>query len=120
MKSDCYFEECKHCANKEYNDNLYCCLVSRVNLVWHRLLKEMPIIKEFISDNKYCNWYQKDAIVEKQLTYWTLGWGLEAELGFDDGRYLPRKAAMILYPEYFDENGEPILDMLPFKKLDKR
>ena len=46
-------------------------------------------------------------------TCWTLGYSLKPELGFDDGKYLPRKAALILYPEYFDDNGEPILDMLP-------
>lgn len=53
-------------------------------------------------------------MAEKETpTHWTLGWSLEAELGFSDGKYLPRKAALILYPEYFDEQGEPILDMLP-------
>ena len=46
-------------------------------------------------------------------THWCLGWSLGIELGFDDGKYLPRKAALILYPEYFAENGEPRLDMLP-------
>ena len=46
-------------------------------------------------------------------THWTLGWSLEPELGFDDGTYLPRKAALLLNPEYFDENGNPKLDMLP-------
>lgn len=46
-------------------------------------------------------------------THWTLGWGLTIELGFDDGTYLPRKPAIILYPEYFDEKGEPKIDMLP-------
>jgi hypothetical protein len=45
-------------------------------------------------------------------THWCLGWSLNMELGFDDGRYLPRKAALVLYPEYFDDNGEPIKDML--------
>ena len=49
-------------------------------------------------------------------THWTLGWGGTLELGFDDGTYLPRKAALLLNPEYFDENGEPKLDMLPIKK----
>ena len=46
-------------------------------------------------------------------THWCLGWSLNMELGFDDGKYLPRKAALVLYPEYFDDNGEPIKDMLP-------
>ena len=52
---------------------------------------------------------------KEKPTHWTLGWSLEAELGFSDGKYLPRKAALILYPEYFDEQGEPILDMLPIE-----
>ena len=46
-------------------------------------------------------------------THWCLGWSLNMELGFDDGKYLPRKAALVLYPEYFDDNGEPIKYMLP-------
>ena len=58
--------------------------------------------------------------MKEKPTHWTLGWSLEVELGYDDGTYLPRKAALILYPEYFDENGEPILDMLPIGKLNKR
>lgn len=49
-------------------------------------------------------------------THWCLGWSLNMELGFDDGKYLPRKAALVLYPEYFDDNGEPIKDMLPLDK----
>ena len=52
----------------------------------------------------------------KKPTHWTLGWDLNIELGFNDGRYLPRRAALILYPEYFDEHGEPVFDMLPVKK----
>lgn len=46
-------------------------------------------------------------------TNWCLGWSLNMELGFDDGKYLPREATLVLYPEYFDDNGEPIKDMLP-------
>lgn len=45
-------------------------------------------------------------------TCWTMSWGLTMELGFDDGTYLPRKAALILYPEYF-KDGKPILELLP-------
>ena len=45
--------------------------------------------------------------------YWTLSWIGTVELGFVDGKYLPRKAALLIYPDYFDENGEPILDKLP-------
>ena len=48
-----------------------------------------------------------------QPTSWTLSWGLTLELGFSDGTYLPRKAAKILYPDYFDSRGNPILSMLP-------
>jgi hypothetical protein len=51
--------------------------------------------------------------MKKKPTCWVLGWSLDMELGFDDGKYLPRKAALLLYPEYFDENGEPIRDILP-------
>lgn len=51
---------------------------------------------------------------DKKPTYWCMGWYGTVELGFDDGTYLPRQAALILYPEYFDYNGEPILGMLPF------
>ena len=54
--------------------------------------------------------------MKNKPTHWTLGWSLEPELGYDDGRYLPRQAALILYPEYFDENNEPKLDMLPIGK----
>ena len=46
---------------------------------------------------------------------WTLSWGFTIELGFPDGTYLPRKAALLLHPEYF-KDGEPILDMLPMDK----
>lgn len=49
-------------------------------------------------------------------TCWTLGYSFKPELGFADGKYLPRDAAKILYPEYFDENGEPKLDMLPLDR----
>lgn len=44
---------------------------------------------------------------------WCIGWDANIELGFENGTYLPRKAAIILYPEYFDEHGEPRLYMLP-------
>ena len=46
-------------------------------------------------------------------THWTLGFSLDLELGFDDGKYMPRKAAILFYPQYFDKNGEPIRDALP-------
>lgn len=47
-------------------------------------------------------------------THWCMSWEGTVELGFDDGTYLPRKAALILYPEFFDNNGNPIFEMLPF------
>ena len=57
----------------------------------------------------------------KQLpAKWVLGWSGDIELGFDDGKYLPRKPALILYPEYFDEQGNPIKDKLPFDKPKER
>lgn len=51
--------------------------------------------------------------------HWTLGWSGDLELGFADGTYLPRKAAILFYPQYFDEKGEPIKDALPIKKKPK-
>ena len=51
-------------------------------------------------------------------THWCLGWSGNLELGFDDGTYLFRKAALLLYPEYFNESGEPKLDMLPIDSLE--
>ena len=55
--------------------------------------------------------------MKNKPTHWTMGYSLDAELGFDDGRYLPRKAALILSPEYFEENDEPIFDMLPIGRV---
>lgn len=56
----------------------------------------------------------------KKPTHWTLGYSFKPELGFDDGTYLMRKAARILYPEYFNEIGEPRLDMLPLYGQDRK
>lgn len=47
--------------------------------------------------NKYC---------------WTMGWSGDVELGVGEGCYLPRKAAVLLHPEFFDEGGNPILSAL--------
>ena len=44
---------------------------------------------------------------------WTMGWGGTVELGIGNGYYLPRKAAALLHPEYFDECGNPIMTALP-------
>lgn len=49
-------------------------------------------------ENKYC---------------WTMGWSGDVELGTRDGCYLPRKVAVLLHPEYFDQDGNPILSALP-------
>ena len=51
-------------------------------------------------------------VTKIQPINWCLSWSGTIELGFSDGTYLPRDAATILYPEYF-ENGEPILSKLP-------
>lgn len=48
--------------------------------------------------------------------YWTMGWGGSIELGIGNGYYLPRKSAVVLHPEYFDENGNPILSALPMDR----
>lgn len=60
MNSDCYFEECNNCINKEYNDQLYCCLNSRLSLAWHKFLLELPIINRLIDRHKHCNWFEKE------------------------------------------------------------
>lgn len=51
-------------------------------------------------------------------THWCMSWSGTVELGFDDGTYLPRRAAVLLYPEYFDEKNNPILSILPMDKGD--
>lgn len=53
--------------------------------------------------------------MKEQPINWCLSWAGTVELGFADGKYLPRDAALILYPEYF-KDGEPILEMLPFDR----
>ena len=57
--------------------------------------------------------FKKKKPKSEHPTHWTLGWSCTLELGFDDGKYLPRKAAILLYPQYFDEKGEPIKSALP-------
>ena len=52
-------------------------------------------------------------------THWCMSWAGTVELGFDNGTYLPREAALILYPDYFDNGGNPILEKLPFDIGDK-
>ena len=54
--------------------------------------------------------------MKEQPINWCLSWAGTVELGFADGKYPPRDAALILYPEYFNENGEQILEKLPFDR----
>lgn len=63
--------------------------------------------------------FKKKKLKNDHPTHWTLGWDLSLELGFDDGTYLPRNAGLLLYPMYFDENGEPIKESLPIGKTGK-
>lgn len=80
--------------------------------------------KEFVSARVDC--FLKQAEKELQTerrggsmpTHWCISWSGTVELGFDDGTYLPRRAAVLLYPEYFDEKNNPILSMLPMDKGD--
>ena len=60
IKSNCYFDECKNCINREYNDNLLCCLSNRLSLAWHKLFLELPFINKFVSKNKFCNMFEKE------------------------------------------------------------
>lgn len=62
MKSDCYFEECKDCIHKEYNNKFSGCLSNRLRLAFHRLLIELPVINKFIDDRKYCHWFEKNTM----------------------------------------------------------
>ena len=60
MKSDCYFKECKDCINREYNNELLCCLSNRLGLAWHRLFLEIPIINKFIDKHRFCYMFEKE------------------------------------------------------------
>lgn len=60
---------------------------------------------------------RKIKLTKKTPTHWCMGWSGTVELGFDDGTYLPRAAALIFYPKYF-KDGEPILEMLPMDEGD--
>lgn len=60
MKSNCYFEECKDCINREYNNDLVCCLSNRLSLAWHRMMLELPFINKFIDKHKSCHWFKKE------------------------------------------------------------
>jgi hypothetical protein len=56
MKSDCYFEECRNCINRKYNDDLICCVSNRLALAWHKMLVELKLA----NGNKYCNYFEKE------------------------------------------------------------
>lgn len=60
MKLDCYFDECKDCLHREYNDDFVGCLSNRLGFAWHRLIKELPLINKLADDYRYCHWYQKE------------------------------------------------------------
>ena len=60
MKADGYFEECKDCINKEYNDDFMGCLTNRLSLAWYRMLLELPVINKFIDKHKFCYWFEKE------------------------------------------------------------
>lgn len=53
-QNNCYFEECKNCMYKEYNNDLVCCLSNRLGLAFHKLLKEIPFVNKLIDKNRYC------------------------------------------------------------------
>ena len=59
MKSNCYFEECKYCINRNYNDELICCLTNRLSLTWHRYLLEMPFVNKLVDKEKHCPYFEK-------------------------------------------------------------
>lgn len=59
-----------------------------------------------------------DTPVKNVPAYWCIGWSGSIELGFKNGTYLPRKAALILYPEYFDSEGNPDMEKLPLDGFD--
>lgn len=60
MKSDCYFEECRNCINRKYNDDLICCLSNRLALAWHKMLVELKLA----NGNKYCNYFEKEQAID--------------------------------------------------------
>lgn len=70
----------------------------------------MKWIKQLFCEHDYQ--YPEDVNIHNP-NYWTLSWSCDVELGFPDGNYLPRRAAQILHPKYFDDLGNPKLDMLP-------
>lgn len=65
--------------------------------------------------NKLFEAEEKEPVDTSKPDHWALSWSLTIELGFPDGTYLPRQAALVIFPQYF-KDGEPILDMLPMDK----
>lgn len=49
---------------------------------------------------------------------WTMSWAGNICLGFADRKYMPNSFATHFYPDYFDENGKPILNKLPMDSPD--
>lgn len=60
IESDCYFDECKCCINKQHNDELLYCLSNRLGLAWHKLFLEIPIINKFIDKYRFCYMFEKE------------------------------------------------------------
>ena len=76
MKSDCYFEECKHCINRHFNDKLMCCITNRISLAWHNCLLKIPVINKFITKEKYCHWHTDEnlfRVYNSNDSYKTIG-----------------------------------------------
>lgn len=62
--------------------------------------------------SKYKQSVSKCSLYRNNNLHWTIGWSGRVELGLDKKYYLPREAAVIIYPQYF-KDGEPIMDALP-------
>lgn len=60
MRSDCYFDECKDCVYREYNNSLVCCLTNRLSLAFYKLFAEIPIVNKFIDNYKHCYSFIED------------------------------------------------------------
>ena len=55
-----YFHECKDCMFREHNNKLIGCLTNRLGLAVHKLLLELPIIKDYIRGYRFCNLFIKE------------------------------------------------------------
>ena len=65
MESDCYFDECKDCINKKYNNEFVGCLGNRLRLALHRLLLELPLINKLIDKHEFCYWFEEMDVVDR-------------------------------------------------------